>query len=147
LHVVDASNPAAEEQIRAVNSVLEEIGCKDKPRLLVLNKVDALTDPSYLHVLMKHHPRAVAVSAARKQGLAELADAVIEMLSADFADAEIETHAGNGKLLAYLGAHAEIYRQQFVDSRVLVRCHLPRHLVHHVLGPDVQVRFLDGEKS
>src|SRR5262249_52758375 len=64
LHVVDASNPAAEEHIRAVNAVLKEIGCIDKPTLLVLNKVDNLTDRSFLHVLERHHPQAVAVSAA-----------------------------------------------------------------------------------
>src|SRR6185295_8929796 len=58
LHVVDASNPAAEEQIQAVNKVLKELGCEHKPTLLVLNKVDRLTDPSYLHVLEKHHPRS-----------------------------------------------------------------------------------------
>src|SRR5579864_489148 len=33
LHVVDASNPHAEEHIRAVNQVLAELGCKDKPTL------------------------------------------------------------------------------------------------------------------
>jgi GTP-binding protein HflX len=69
---------------------------------------------------------------------------VIEMLSADFADAAIETDAGNGKVLSYLAAHAEIYRQEFHDNRVSIRCHLPRHLLHHIQGPGVQVRFLDG---
>src|SRR5207244_6993764 len=57
LHVVDASNPAAEEQIKAVQSVLEELGCGKKATLLVFNKVDQLTDRSYLDVLMKQHPR------------------------------------------------------------------------------------------
>ena len=145
LHVVDASNPHAEEHIKAVNAVLKELGCGDKPTLLVLNKVDRVADRSLLHVLQKHHPRAVAVSAATGQGLDELRDAVIEALSADFAEAEIETSAGNGKVLAYLAAHAEIYRQEFHDNRVLIRCYLPRHLLHHIQGPDVQVRFLDGE--
>ena len=91
LHVVDASNPHAEEQIKAVNAVLKELGCGDKPTLLVLNKVDRVADPSFLHVLQQHHPRAVAVSAATGQGLDDLRDAVIEMLGADFADAEVET--------------------------------------------------------
>jgi len=140
LHVVDASSPVAEEQIHAVLQVLKELGCADKPTLLVLNKVDRLTDLSYLHVLLKHHPRAVAVSAATRQGLDQLRDAVIEMLSADFADVEIETDAGNGRVLAYLAAHAEIYRQEFQDSRVLLRCYLPRYLVHHIQEPDVQIR-------
>src|SRR5206468_3376846 len=97
LHVVDASNPAAEEQIRAVNQVLKELGCADKPTLLVLNKVDRLADLSYLHVLTQHHPRAVAVSAVTRQGLRDLEEAVMAALSADFTDAEIETAAANGK--------------------------------------------------
>jgi GTP-binding protein HflX len=144
LHVVDASNPQAEGQIKAVNGVLRELGCGDKPTLLVLNKVDRLADLSLLHVLQAHHPRAVAVSGATRQGLEELREAVLEALSADFANAAIDTDAGNGKVLAYLAAHAEIYRQEFHDERVTVHCYLPRHLLHHIQGPTVQVRFLDG---
>jgi GTP-binding protein HflX len=147
LHVVDASNPHAEEQIQAVNAVLKELGCGDKPTLLVLNKVDRVADPSYWQVLQSHHRHSVAVSAAERRGLDELQEAVIEMLSADFSDAAIETSAGNGKVLSYLAAHAEIYRQEFQDNRVRIRCHLPRHLLHHIQGPDVQVRFLDEGKG
>src|SRR5205823_10354949 len=69
LHVVDASNPLAEEQIKAVNGVLKELGCADKPTLLVLNQIDRVTDRSYLDVLQKNHRRSVAVSAATGQGL------------------------------------------------------------------------------
>jgi GTP-binding protein HflX len=144
LHVVDASNETAEDQIKAVNQILKELGCADKPSLLVLNKVDRLPDRSFLDVLMRHHPRAVAISAAKGQGLDVLREAVMEALSEDFADAEIETGAANGRVLAYLGAHAEIYRQEFHDNRVTVRCYLPRHLLHHIQGSDVTVRFLSG---
>jgi len=144
LHVVDASNPAAEEQIKAVNQVLAELGCKDKPTLLVLNKVDRVTEPSYLQVLQSHHRRSVATSAASGKGLEELAAAVIEMLSADFANAEVDLAAANGRVLAYLAAHADVYRQEFADNRVLLRCYLPRHLVRHIQEPDVHIRLLDG---
>ena len=44
-------------------------------------------DRSYLDVLRKHHPRSVAVSAAIGQGLEDLCEAVMEALSADFAEA------------------------------------------------------------
>jgi GTP-binding protein HflX len=149
LHIVDASNPAAEQQIRAVDQVLKELGCAGKPTLLVLNKADRLTDHSYLHVLLSQHPRAVAISAVTGQGLEQLGEAVEEALSADFAEAEIETDSGNGRVLAYLAAHAEIYRQQYRDNRVTLRCYLPRHLLHHIQGPNVTVRFVgsDGEET
>jgi GTP-binding protein HflX len=143
LHVVDASNPHAEEQIRAVNKVLAELGCADKPALLVLNKIDQLRDLSYLHVLQALHPRAVAISAARREGLGDLQDAVIEMLGSTFAHAAVETDISNGRVLAYLGAHAEIERQEYHEDRVVIECYLPRHLFHHITGPGVEVRFLD----
>jgi GTP-binding protein HflX len=149
LHVVDAGNPAAEEQIKAVRQVLKELGCADRPTLLVLNKVDCLSDRSYLDVLLSHHRQAVAVSAATGQGLDELREAVIEALGEDFADTEIDMAAGNGRVLAYLAAHAEVYRQQYHDNRVTVRCLLPRHLVHHIQEPDVHIRLLspNGEAA
>jgi GTP-binding protein HflX len=146
LHVVDASNPHAEEQISAVNAVLKELGCDKKPTLLVLNKVDRVPDLSFLQVLQKHHPHSVAVSAATGQGLKDLEDAVIEMLSADFLNAEVDVASGNGRVLSYLAAHADIYRQEYHDNRVTLACYLPRHLVRHIREPDVNIRLI-GEPS
>ena len=145
LHVVDAASEAAEEQIKAVQQVLKELGCAEKPTLLVLNQIDRLPDRSYLDVLLKRHPRAIAVSAVTGQGLGELQEAVVEALSADFADAEIDADAGNGKVLSYLAAHAEIYRQEFHDNRIRLHCWLPRHLVRHIQEPDVEITI--REKS
>lgn len=139
LHVVDASNPHAEEQITSVNAVLKELGCDHKPTLLVLNKVDRVPDLSILHVLQKHHPRAVAVSARAGQGLQELQDAVIEMLSADFVRVRVEVDAGNGRVLSYLAAHADIHRQEFHGNRVVLTGTMPQHMVRHIRAPDVRI--------
>ncbi|MFN8997015.1 MAG: GTPase, partial [Betaproteobacteria bacterium] len=40
LHVVDASSPDRDAQVREVDKVLEEIGAGAVPRILVLNKID-----------------------------------------------------------------------------------------------------------
>ena len=48
-------------------------------------------------------------------------------------------------MLAYLTAHAEIYRQEYRDDEVVVRCYLPQHLLHHIEGPGVTVTFLNGD--
>ncbi len=42
LHVVDAANPQATEQIHEVQRVLQEIGADQVPQILVFNKIDAL---------------------------------------------------------------------------------------------------------
>jgi GTP-binding protein HflX len=41
LHVVDISHPEFEDQIKVVDKTLLDLGCSDKPQLLVFNKVDA----------------------------------------------------------------------------------------------------------
>ena len=147
LHVVDASSPQAEEHIKAVNAVLAELECSDKPTILVLNKIDRVADRAELQILMAHHPKAVAVSGLTGEGIAELEDVVMASLAADFAEAEVITDSGNGRVLAFLNAHAEIYRQEFRDeaNEVVIRCHLPKHLLHHIAGPTVKVRYLHGE--
>lgn len=43
LHVVDISHPTFEEQIEVVNRTLAEIEAKDKPVILIFNKIDAFT--------------------------------------------------------------------------------------------------------
>ena len=40
LHVIDISNPKAQDQAQVVEDTLNKLGMEDKPRLLVLNKVD-----------------------------------------------------------------------------------------------------------
>ncbi|WP_297966082.1 GTPase HflX [uncultured Anaerovibrio sp.] len=44
VHVVDASDPNYELQIKAVMKVLEEIGAKEKPAIFVFNKADRLME-------------------------------------------------------------------------------------------------------
>ncbi|HWO48025.1 MAG TPA: GTPase HflX, partial [Solirubrobacterales bacterium] len=77
LHVVDAS--ASEERrladLQAVDSVLEEIGTGDKPRLLVFNKVDLLS-PEERRETELDHPEAVLISAQEGEGLKRLRERI-----------------------------------------------------------------------
>jgi GTP-binding protein HflX len=72
-HVLDASAPAAQQEImkRAVEETLEEIGAGERPRVLVLNKIDLL-DQDARDELRFRHPDAVLVSgvAAQPHGVA-----------------------------------------------------------------------------
>ncbi len=43
LHVVDLSHPDFEEQIQVVEKTLGDLGCADKPQMIVFNKIDAYT--------------------------------------------------------------------------------------------------------
>jgi len=71
LHVIDISSPQFEEQIAAVENILEELGISDKPVIRVLNKADRVPDQNLLSTLGKRFD-AVAVSALDKTSLVGL---------------------------------------------------------------------------
>lgn len=47
LHVVDISHSNFEEHIDSVNKILSEIDSKDKPTIMVFNKIDAYQPENY----------------------------------------------------------------------------------------------------
>jgi len=140
LHVVDASSHEAESQISAVNEVLSDLGLADHPTILVLNKVDRVPDRSYLDVLKAHHDDAVAISAARGEGLDRLAQAVRESIYDHALDAEVETAIKNGRVLAYLAQHAQICKQTYDEDRIFLTCRLPRRCLTFLNEHGARVR-------
>ncbi len=82
LLVLDASDDHAESQYVTVVSVLEEIGAAQNPRIIVLNKIDSLSDdaPQLAH-LRAVFPDAIEVSAKTHDGFNKLLEKINELLS------------------------------------------------------------------
>jgi GTP-binding protein HflX len=82
VHVVDAADPAHPAQIGAVECILDELKLIDKPRLLVLNKLDKL-DAEARAELALALPHAIAISAKDGETTRPLCDAVERLLWAE----------------------------------------------------------------
>ncbi len=80
LHVIDASSNLIEEQIAAVEKILEELEINDKPTIKVLNKSDCVADKDLLQTLCRRL-NAVAVSALDKRTLFGLMEKIESMLA------------------------------------------------------------------
>jgi GTPase len=78
LHVVDAADPRLEAKLEAVERLLTELHLAEIPRLVVLNKSDLL-EPYEADALARRFS-GVAVSAAKRLGLADLVQAAEERL-------------------------------------------------------------------
>ena len=76
LHVVDARQGALEDHLAAVESLLEEIQVRDRPTILVLNKMDRVESDRSVESLMVSRPRVVAISAATGKGIESLLAAI-----------------------------------------------------------------------
>jgi len=79
LHVVDATEPDPDGHIEAVEGVLESLGALARPRLLVFNKIDAIPEDER-YGLRARYPGAALVSAANREGIAELRDETLRRL-------------------------------------------------------------------
>jgi GTP-binding protein HflX len=70
LHVIDASDPARDAQVEAVEKILGSLDLMARPRLKVWNKIDRLA-PEQAGELLRAHG-GVAVSAVTRLGFDEL---------------------------------------------------------------------------
>jgi len=70
LHVIDAADPAHEDQVESVEKILESLDLMDRPRLKIWNKADAIATDARDELLRRHG--GLAISAARKEGLDSL---------------------------------------------------------------------------
>ncbi|HXF29874.1 MAG TPA: GTPase HflX [Solirubrobacterales bacterium] len=131
VHVVDASETEERRivDMHAVDEVLEEIGAGEKPRLLVLNKADLLSEDER-HEVELAHPDAVLVSALAGEGLEELR----ERIEAAFAETltEIELlfpYNQGGRLHELHEVAGELERTDRPDG-VLVHARVPSAELH-----------------
>jgi GTP-binding protein HflX len=104
LHVVDASNPRREDQLEAVNRVLEEIGASSIPQLVVYNKIDRLESVPRIDRDADGRAVAVWISAEKGVGLELLRDAVAERLARFARRARLKVPASAGALRSRLYA-------------------------------------------
>jgi len=106
VHVVDSSAVDVEGNIRAVRTVLEEIGAGEVPELLAFNKADLAPDEAAR--LARTHEGSVAFSAATGAGVPELLQTVADRLRAMTNVVELVIPFDRGDLLAALHREGEV---------------------------------------
>lgn len=81
LHVIDAASPDRDQQINAVDAVLDEIGAHDVPRILVRNKLDLTAAAPGIERDDCGNISSVRLSARTGSGLSFLREALTEAAS------------------------------------------------------------------
>jgi GTP-binding protein HflX len=131
VHVVDASHPAAERQIAAVDAVLEELEALDKPTILVLNKVDAVDDRSALRALAGERAHVVETSALNGEGLATLVETMMALTPTDLEEVSLRIPACRSDLVSLLHREGHVTAEKYEEDGMAVvtalapRKHLP----------------------
>jgi len=124
LHVVDASDPLADVQIEAVNTVLSEIECDNKDVLLLLNKIDKPGVATVRDTLLTLNPQAIAVSARTGVGVEKLVDEVTKRVIGERLYLRVCCNQGDGRAAHFLRCHGEVISEEYLDSQVILEVRL-----------------------
>src|SRR5579859_527651 len=130
IQVLDASSPAVEEQATTVDQELASLGAGDKPRVVVLKKVDLLGPAArrrVVNAISARYPGVVAISATQELGFEDLLKAIDAASRGEMVGVEILVPYGSERVLATLRKIGGIDRTEYVDSGTRAWGWAPRH--------------------
>jgi GTP-binding protein HflX len=134
LHVVDISHANMEEQMAAVEEILDDLGAADKPMVVALNKIDRLdrSDPDDAQILaqaLADNPNAVPISALNGEGLDRLLEVVDAALRERMARIDTLIPYSRGDLVAMLHEYGTVEMETHTEHGTHVVGRLPLELV------------------
>jgi GTP-binding protein HflX len=139
LIVLDASDPNAFMQYETVQQTLQEIGAQHQPRLLVLNKIDQLTDPSDSLVWVSHFPEAVQISAVTGEGIETLIKEVRSFVIGLVREVIISLPSNASKAVDFIEKRTDILHRDWESDRTLYRVRIGRNQLEQVLSREKDV--------
>jgi GTPase len=107
VHVVDGSDPDPLSQLRAVREVLADIGAREVPELVVVNKADA-ADEGTLALLSRAEKCPVVVSARTGQGIEELRVRLGELIPRPDVPVTLLVPYDHGEVVSRIHRHGEM---------------------------------------
>jgi GTP-binding protein HflX len=117
-HVVDAGDPGFERQLAVTEEVLEEIGAKDVPRLLVFNKIDRGGNEA---ALRKKYPGCVVMSARRPEDVAKLHEAISAFFQRDLVEAELFLPWAAQNMRGEIFSACKVLEEHATDAGAILR--------------------------
>ena len=121
LEVVDASDPDFVGQQAAVQTVLDELGAGDKPRITVFNKIDLLPADAGAP---PEGERAVFVSAVTGAGIDRLRERIADTLRSEMVAVDEVVPYERGELVARARSSGDV-EESYEERGVRVSGHLP----------------------
>ncbi len=140
LHVVDISHANADEQVTAVEEMLEELGAGDKPLVTALNKIDLVSSAgqgepgleAQLRRALQEYPSPVPISARTGEGIPELLTEVDGKLRETMTPLRLLLPYSKGDLVSLIYEHGRVEREEFTEEGTLIEGRLPAHLAGRV---------------
>mgnify|MGYP006079432997 CR=1 FL=1 len=128
IHVVDISNPEADEHHETTMKVMREIGADQNPTLTVFNKIDQCIDSEKIDRIRIEYPDALFVSAITGEGVDALKQAVSDSINDGLKSTELLVPHDRYDIISKLHASGGIRTQDTRDDGVYIEGLFPEIL-------------------
>jgi GTP-binding protein HflX len=129
LHVVDISHPNALNQYQAVHETLDEIEAGHIPMVTALNKVDKLKNPEAAREIVRHYPKAVAVSSIQGTGVPDLLSVIQAELYEAYSPVHVRLPYQQGALISLFHEAGQVERIEHERGGVIMQGRVPGRLL------------------
>ncbi len=127
LHLLDGSHPMLKEQEAAVHEVLESLQAEKKPMVVALNKTDRL-DPASRGGLRRRYPGAVFISALTGEGMKDLVERLMTMLSHQMRHCSVWIPHQEQGWVERIYRQGQVLKRQTVDDHLVLEVRVPHRL-------------------
>jgi GTP-binding protein HflX len=128
LHVVDLGHPLYEQQMDAVQVVLEELGAWGKQMIVVFNKIDRVTNPALIEHALRLHPHSVAISAATGEGIESLFEEIEHQVKSWRLRVKLAIPNHLTALVAELHRVGRVLDVSYQGDKIALTAHVPPQL-------------------
>ncbi|OGX08770.1 MAG: GTPase HflX [Omnitrophica WOR_2 bacterium GWA2_47_8] len=125
LHVLDVSHPNFRRLHTAVMNVLAELNVHDKPMITVLNKIDKITDQSWLKDLQGNYESAVYISALKETNIDALTNLLIQTLSPLVVEVDVTIPIKRMDLVNLAHEKGQVLSVKYYNDTIHLRASLP----------------------
>ena len=134
LIVLDASSPIIDDHLNTIKIVLNDLGAKEIPQTIILNKIDQVKEESELIRLKNNYPDAIFVSALRHLKLDDIKDHIIEKVESDFVIFDLNIPYSQGKTISQLKNQVEILDEVYEDEEILLKVKGKKETLDKIIG-------------
>ena len=134
LVMLDISSAQIEDHFQTIENVLKDMGAQEIPQILVLNKVDLISDGNMIEKRQREFPNSVTVSAQQHLRLSELKSRILGKMEENFQTIDLEFSYDQGKTIAHAQEGVEVLKREYEENGVKLRVRGSRSRINQILS-------------
>ena len=134
LVMLDISSSQIEDHFQTIENVLKEMGAQKIPQILVLNKVDLISDGKMIEKRQREFPNSVTVSAQQHLRLSELKSRILGKMEENFQTIDLEFSYDQGKTIAHAQEGVDVLKREYEETGVKLRIRGSRSRINQILS-------------